>query len=69
MTSATTFPDTASVYELVRLRPALRDRLNAIGLTDQYYSYRINEAARAVGIPSDRIAALVTAESASDSPR
>lgn len=58
MTSAT-YPDTASVYELVRLRPGLRDRLTAVGLTEQYYSYRINEAARAVGIPSDRIAALV----------
>ncbi len=66
MTSAT-YPDTASVYELVRLRPGLRDRLTAVGLTEQYYSYRINEAARAVGIPSDRIAALVKEEASSTS--
>ncbi len=68
MTTAT-YPDTASVYELLRLRPGLRVRLNAIGLTDQYYSYRIDEAARAIGIPSARIAALVKEEAASISLR
>ena len=64
MTSPTTYPKTASVYELVRLHPGLRGRLNAIGVTDEYYSYRINEAARAVGVPSDRIVDLVKEEAA-----
>ena len=56
------YPKSASIYELVRLRPSLRPELEDLGVTDEYLGYRIGEAARAVGVPAERIAALVQRE-------
>jgi hypothetical protein len=56
------YPRSASIYELMRLRPALRPQLEGMGVTDEFLGYRISEAARAVGVPVDRMAALVERE-------
>jgi len=57
------YPKSASIYELVRLRPSVRPQLADLGVTDEYLGYRIIEAARAVGVPAERIAALAQQES------
>jgi hypothetical protein len=56
------YPRSASIYELMRLRPALRPQLEDLGVTDEHLGYRIGEAARAVGVPAERIAAMVERE-------
>ena len=56
------FPGNASVYELIRTRPGARERLNAVGVTSEYFDYRIGDAARAVGVPVERIAEIVECE-------
>ncbi len=61
------YPKSASIYELVRLRPFVRTQLADLGVTDEYLGYRIGDAARAVGVPVERIAALVQREPA-DTP-
>ena len=58
------FPGNASVYELIRTRPGARERLNAVGVTSDYIDYRIGDAARAVGVPVERIAEIVRREPA-----
>lgn len=58
------YPTSASIYELVRLRPSVRPQLEHLGVTDEYLGYRISEAARAVGVPASRIAAIVEREMA-----
>lgn len=55
MSSSATYPGSASVYELLRTRPGARERLSAIGVTGDYLDYRIGDAARALGMPVERI--------------
>ena len=56
------FPGSASVYELVRIRPGVRTGLNSVGVTSDYFDYRIDDAARALGVPIERIAELAEHE-------
>lgn len=58
-TKSDPYPRSTSVYELIRLRPALRTPLLDLGLTDDYLGYRVRDAARAVGVPPEKIAGLV----------
>jgi hypothetical protein len=58
MNEAGKFLESASVYELVRIRPAARIRLSSVGVTNDYLDYRIDEAARALGVPIERITEL-----------
>ncbi|MEO9254057.1 MAG: hypothetical protein ABI305_00835 [Tepidiformaceae bacterium] len=58
MNDSTRLPGNASVYELVRARPAARTDLNSVGLTSDYLEFRIDDAARAVGVPIERIAEI-----------
>ncbi len=60
MSNATLFPGNASVYELIRTRPGVAARLNAVGVTSDYFDYKIGDAARAVGVPVERIAELAS---------
>jgi hypothetical protein len=52
------FPGSASVYDLVRARPGVRNGLHSVGVTSDYFDYRIDDAARAVGISIERIAEI-----------
>ena len=64
MQPATRIPGNASVYELIRTRPEARERLNAAGITNDFLDYRIGDAARAVGVPLERILALAEPQGA-----
>ena len=64
MSDSVQFPGNASVYELIRTRPGALARLNAAGVTSDYFDYRIGDAARAVGLPLERIVELVEPEAA-----
>ncbi len=56
------FPLNATVYEAMRARPGASARLSAVGLTREFYDYRISDAARAVGLPVERLAAILAPE-------
>ncbi|MEO6045811.1 MAG: hypothetical protein ABIQ47_18075 [Tepidiformaceae bacterium] len=58
MSTTVKFPETASVYELVRTRPGAMERLQSVGVTREYFSFRIEDAARAVGVPVERLAEI-----------
>ena len=58
------FPLNATVYEAMRTRPGAGARLSAVGLTRDYYDYRITDAARAVGLPVERLSAIIAPEAA-----
>lgn len=58
MSATAKFPGTASVYELVRTRPGALERLQSVGVTREYFSFRIEDAARAVGVPVERLAEI-----------
>ena len=58
MSATVKFPGTASVYELVRTRPGAMERLQSVGVTQEYFSFRIEDAARAVGVPVERLAEI-----------
>lgn len=58
MTTTVKFPGTASVYELVRTRPGAMARLQSVGVTREHFSFRIDDAARAVGLPVERLEAI-----------
>jgi hypothetical protein len=60
----TRIPGNTSVYELIRTRPEARERLSAAGLTNDFLDYRIGDAARAVGVPLERILELAEPEPA-----
>lgn len=60
--NAARFPATASVYEAVRTNPEAGPRLHGIGLTRDYYDYRLGDAARAMGIPEEQLTALIAGE-------
>jgi hypothetical protein len=62
MNDSIRFPGNASVYELIRTRPGARERLSAVGVTSDYFDYRIGDAARAVGVTVERIAEIVERE-------
>ena len=64
MQAISRFPGNASVYEVMRTRPGARARLNAAGLTDEFLDYRIGDAARAIGVPIERINELIEREPA-----
>ena len=53
------FPLNATVYQAMRTHPGSTARLCAVGLTREYYDYRIADAARAVGVPVEEISALL----------
>jgi hypothetical protein len=56
------FPLNATLYEAMRTHPGAQARLSAVGLTREFYDYRIVDAARAVGVPLDRVSALLEPE-------
>ncbi len=58
--STPTLPRSTSVYEILRTHPAARARLAEMGVTAEFLDYRIGEAAHAVGIPLERLTAVVT---------
>ena len=60
--TAQRFPLNASVYEAMRTHPEATARLSALGITRDYYDYRIADAARAVGMPVETLSALLAAE-------
>lgn len=60
--TAPRFPLNASLYEAMRTHPGATARLSAVGLTREFYDYRIVDAARAVGLPLDRVSALLEEE-------
>lgn len=64
MGSSTTYPGSASVYELLRTKPGARERLNAIGVTGEFLDHRIGDAARALGMSVERIIEAVEREPA-----
>jgi hypothetical protein len=63
MNATTRYPGSASVYELVRTRPGAIARLSKVGVTRDLYDHRIGDAARAVGVPVERLRELVEEES------
>ena len=56
------FPLNATVYEAMRTRPGASARLSAVGLTRDYYDYRITDAARAMGLPVERLSDIIAPE-------
>lgn len=66
--TAPRFPLNASVYEAVRTRPGAKARLSAVGLTRDYYDYRIGDAARAVGVPVEELSAILAEPSPEETP-
>ncbi len=56
------FPKSVSVYEIIRLRPAVRSQLVDLGLTEEFLGYRLGEAARAVGVSPEKLEAIVQRE-------
>lgn len=60
--TAARFPATASIYEAVRTNPDAGVRLHGIGLTREYYDYRLGDAARAIGIPEEQLSAVIAGE-------
>jgi hypothetical protein len=60
--TAPRFPLNATLYEAMRTHPGATARLSAVGLTREFYDYRIVDAARAVGLPLDRVSALLEDE-------
>ncbi|MEP7216375.1 MAG: hypothetical protein ABI782_08980 [Anaerolineaceae bacterium] len=67
MTTTVKFPGTASVYELVRTRPGALERLQSVGVTREYFSFRIDDAARAIGVPMERLAEIAERQPVSPS--
>lgn len=63
------FPLNATVYEAMRTRPGAGARLSAVGLTREYYDYRIADAAHALGLPVERLSALIAPEAVEESTR
>ncbi len=59
---AARFPAAASVYEAVRTNRDAGRRLHRIGLTREYYDYRLGDAARAIGIPEEQLSAVIAGE-------
>lgn len=62
MTATAKYPATASVYEVVRMKPGAKARLETVGVTREHYSFRIGDAARAVGVPVERLTEIIEAE-------
>ncbi|MGI8926648.1 MAG: hypothetical protein ACR2HN_08395 [Tepidiformaceae bacterium] len=59
MDAAPHYPQSASIYEVLRTRPGARERLTQAGLTPDLFDHRIGDAAAAVGLPVERLAQLV----------
>ena len=55
VTKAPAYPGNASVYELLRTHPAARSKLAGMGVTTELLGYKIGDAARAVGMPVERL--------------
>lgn len=56
------YPANASIYEIIRTRPGARARLLELGLTREHFDFPLGEAARALGIPVERLAEAVAAD-------
>ncbi len=65
MSTTANYPGTASVYELVRTRPGALERLESVGVTREFYSFKISDAARAIGLPVERLTEIVESPPAS----
>jgi hypothetical protein len=52
----------------MRTHPGAQARLSAAGLTREFYDYRIVDAARAVGLPLDRVSALLEPATPPEAP-
>jgi hypothetical protein len=57
--TAPQIPLNASVYEAVRTHPQAASRFSKVGLTRDYYDYRLGDAARAVGLPVEELSAIL----------
>jgi len=64
MAVETRYPASVSVYEALRARPGALARLESLGLTRDYLDFRIDDAARALGMPVERLTALLEEEAA-----
>lgn len=62
MSATAKYPETASVYELARVKPGAMARLESVGVTREHYSFRIGDAARALGVPVERLTEIIEAE-------
>jgi len=59
MNATMRYPGSASVYELVRTRPGALARLNEAGITRDLFDHRVGDAARAVGLPVERLTEII----------
>ncbi|MCC7364751.1 MAG: hypothetical protein IT303_10300 [Dehalococcoidia bacterium] len=57
-------PGSVSVYEALRVRPAAGPRLARMGVTRELYDYRIADAATLLGVPVERLTAVIEGEPA-----
>jgi hypothetical protein len=64
MAVETRYPASVSVYEALRVRPGALARLESLGLTRDYLDFRIDDAARALGMPVERLTAMLEEEAA-----
>lgn len=64
MSATAKYPETASVYELIRMKPGAMARLESVGVTREHFSFRIRDAARDLGVPVERLTELVQTDDA-----
>ena len=64
MSATAKYPETASVYELIRMKPGAMARLESVGVTREHFSFRIRDAARDLGVPVERLTELVETDDA-----
>jgi len=55
-------PPTVSVFEALRVYPRASARVATLGITPDLYDLRVAEAARAVGVPVERLATAIRGE-------
>ncbi|MGE5596622.1 MAG: hypothetical protein ACM3S1_11385 [Hyphomicrobiales bacterium] len=55
MNDQKSIPGSISVYELIRMRPAASVQLARMGVTREFYDYRLIDAAIALGLPVERL--------------
>ncbi len=53
------YPSNASVYEALRARHGAIAQLQRAGLTRDYLEYRLDDAARVVGMPLERFTEIL----------
>ena len=55
MVALTSLPKSVSLYDVVRAYPTAGPRLASVGLTREFYDYRLRDAARAAHVPMARL--------------